>query len=208
MSGLPPVPALAFSEEGHRYTVAGRQVDHVTAPLDFFNTEVQRVSIEILEAAGALGTAVHLACAIDDRHRFLGGPPLDDNSVDDLVLPYLLGWRRFCDDCGFRPDLVEQPFYHPEIDCAGTVDVVGKMKGARWLLDRKSGVLSRFTGPQTGGYKLLAERNGAGPIEARGAVHLGPAWPLGYKLVQCRDLNDPAYFTAMLTTYRFLKGAK
>ena len=99
---------LTFEEEGHRYTLDGRQVPSVTQilkPLDCF----ENVPPDLLERARELGSHVHLACHLDNRGD------LDEESLDQEIWPYLTQYRRFRADCGWKLFASELRVAHPKL---------------------------------------------------------------------------------------------
>lgn len=202
MSAVLEQPELEFDAETHTYRVFGRRVEHLTGVLDFFDQSLKSVPLETLEAAAELGTAVHKACELDDLRR------LKESSVDPLVRPYLEGWRRFRREMEFVPSFMEEPLYHPEYDFACKPDRIGSLRGqAGWVVEIKSGAMSRLAELQTGAQALMAERHGLGPIIGRAAVYLGPQHALGYRFQQHKDPHDRSTFLSFLSAHRWLKRA-
>lgn len=192
---------LLFDPGRHRYTIGGREVVHVTAVLEHFDEEIQRLkrqSPDVIAAAGDLGTAVHVACELDDRGV------LDEGTVEEIVGKRLEQWRKFRREKGFVPVLIEARVYHPVYQYAGTLDRMGALDGCRSLIDIKSGAVSRFAGPQTGAYRAAHEAMGGAPVEKRYSLHLTED---RYFLVPHNDVQDGTVFLSMLNCYRWLKAA-
>lgn len=191
---------LRFDAARHEYTLGSRRVIHVTEVLGHFDEGIARAKAnhaEAVLAAGDLGTAVHVACELDDRGV------LDEASVDQVVGVRLEQWRKFRREKGFVPVLIEARVYHRAYDYAGTLDRMGALDGCRSLIDLKSGVVSRLAGPQTGAYKLAHEAGGGAPVERRFSLHLTED---RYFLVPHADPQDGTVFLSMLNTYKWLKA--
>lgn len=159
MIGLP-----VLRESDHTYWLDGRQVPGVTsilAPLCSF----EFVKADVLQAAADFGTAVHLACELDD----LG--TLDEEALDPALAPYLSAWRKFSRDCAVEWDLIEQTVYHPTLRYAGKLDRYGRVVGSTALVDIKStAALYQSVGPQLAAY--LKAIPGAPVLTKRLAVQL------------------------------------
>jgi len=80
---------------------------------------------QTLEEASLRGTAVHMACEIWDLNKFFGEPPLNMNTVDPVVLPYLEGWWKFLDETGFVPTHIEHEVISQRYDYIGHPDRFG-----------------------------------------------------------------------------------
>jgi hypothetical protein len=153
---------LTFDEATHTYRFNGQVVPGVTTilqPLSDFDAVPPRV----LKAASDFGTAVHLACELDDLGE------LDIERLDASLVPYLMAWRKFSADHSVTWDLIEHPVYHGTMRYAGTLDRFGLVSGQRTVVDIKSSVqLYPSVGPQLAAYgNALAE-----PFAQRMAVQL------------------------------------
>lgn len=186
---------LTFDADRHEYRFNGVVVPSVTqilAPLSNF----EFVNPEVLAAAQAFGTAVHRACELDDLHQ------LDEDALDENLMPYLQGWRMFMTEHACRWEAVELRVYHHAMGYAGTLDRVGYVDGDRSMVDIKSGArLFPSTGPQTAAYAQAYA-----PLAARSfkryAVRL---YPNGYELKQYTSPTDWATFASLITLQTFCK---
>lgn len=137
---------LTFDADTHTYRFDGVVVPGVTTilkPLTDFST----VPPHVLDAASAFGTAVHLACELDD----LG--TLDEAALDPALKPYLDAWRKFSAEHAVQWDQIEQRVYHPTMRYAGTLDRFGRVDGDLTVVDIKSSVqLYPSVGPQLAAY--------------------------------------------------------
>jgi len=137
---------LVFCEPHHRYWFGGHRVPSVTTilkPLDNFDG----VDPEVLEAARLRGIAVHSATQYDDDGD------LDMGTVDDMIRPYLLAWRKFKGETGFETILSEHRVMSTRYRYAGTLDRIGLLGGRQVLLDIKTGEqVPLSAGPQTAAY--------------------------------------------------------
>lgn len=186
---------LTFDPVKHEYRDGARVIPSVTQilqPLSNFDF----VDPDVLAAAQAFGTAVHMACELDDNGT------LDEAALDPELLPYLQGWRKFVAEHNCRWEAIELRVYHQDMGYAGTLDRVGYVDGDRGLLDIKSGTrLFPSTGPQTAAYAQAYA-----PLSARSfkrfAVRL---FPDGYELKQYSSPTDWATFASLITLQTFCK---
>lgn len=132
-----------FDPATHRYTVGNKivpsvtQVVHGVMPLGINDTwAMQR------------GTALHLACALDNQNR------LDLATVHDEIRPKLDAWRRFRADFPRVIVANELPLFHEDYQYAGTPDVIFDDDGNSIVCDIKSSVWPQSF-VQIGGYSLL-----------------------------------------------------
>jgi hypothetical protein len=181
-----------LDEATHTYTLNGVRVPGVTsilAPICDFS----RVPPDVLRAASEFGTAVHLACELDDRGD------LDEEQLDPALAPYLLGWRKFSKDYTVKWSLIEELVYHPVMGYAGKLDRYGVVKGDDTVVDIKSSAqLYPSVGPQLAAYQKAIP--GASLLTKRMAVQLkadgtytaksytSPSdWPLFASLITLRN---------------------
>lgn len=184
---------LTFDAAKHEYRDGGKVIPSVTQilqPLSNFDF----VDPDVLAAAQDFGTAVHLACELDDNGT------LDESALDPELLPYLLGWRKFMTEHHCKWEATELKVYHHAMGYAGTLDRVGLVDGDRSMVDIKSGTrLFPSTGPQTAAYAQAYA-----PLSARSfkryAVRL---FPNGYELKQYTSPTDWATFASLITLQTF-----
>jgi hypothetical protein len=188
---------LEFHADGHRYTVGGRAVPGVTSVLRAAGILRFAEGVPAYRIARALsrGTAVHLALAL----RF--EDTLDPASVHPDVEGYLYAWDVFASEhyAGFVPEAAEVCWYDPTLGFAGQPDVVGTMRGTRWLLDVKCGPYQPGYEAQVAAYRLLARANGV-PTDAGGLVLLRANGT--FQLRPCEDRYAEADFRAALHLVR------
>jgi hypothetical protein len=182
-----------LDEASHTYTLGGVKVPGVTsilAPLCDFS----RVNADVLQAAADFGTAVHLACELDD----LG--TLDEESLDPALAPYLSAWRKFSRDNEVKWTLIEELVYHPTMGYAGKLDRYGKVLNDDAVVDIKSSVqLYPSVGPQLAAYaKAIPE---ATMLTRRIAVQLRPDG--SYVAKKYTSPNDWAVFASLITLRNF-----
>lgn len=153
---------LTFDEATHTYRYNGNVVPGVTtilAPLSDFS----RVPPHVLRAAADFGTAVHLACELDDLSE------LDETTLDQALTPYLAAWRKFSAEHEVEWTLIEHQVFHKALGYAGTLDRLGRVKGLDTVLDIKSSAqLYPSVGPQLAAYQQASEH----PTVQRMAVQL------------------------------------
>lgn len=198
-----PGGELTFDHVDHAYFVDGVRKPNVTEILQEAGLTKLWGSADQQAYARDLGIAVHKACELHDRGTLL------QSSVDPVVRPYLDAYLMFLEVN--RPEIlaIEERVYHRELGYCGTLDramVLPSARGGRQsaIVDFKSGVLRRASGPQTAAYlhaytpKHWANWN-------RYALHLkGDAT---YELVPYRSENDWRVFVAALTVHRWRQAA-
>jgi hypothetical protein len=173
---------IEFDEPSHRYTVDGREFPSVTGILEPY-TGLSYVDRELLHKAAEFGNHVHLACHLHDRGE------LDEATLDQALVPYLDGWKRFLDDSGAIVILSEYRVASRKHGFAGTFDKLLFWGKSERLADIKSGsVLPKTVGPQTAGYvEGYAEETGQ-RIRDRYCIHLpGDGKYKSHKLTDARD---------------------
>ena len=112
---------LSFDAATHRYSWEGKTVPGVTSVLAPLSS-LHMVDPDLLDAASAFGTAVHLAAELDDLGQ------LDESDLDPALRPYLAGWRRFSKDWQVQWDGIEEQVYHGTLRYAGTLDRRGTVR--------------------------------------------------------------------------------
>jgi len=183
---------LTFDEAAHAYYWNGVRVPSVTqvlAPL----MNLDAVDADVLRRASAFGTAVHMACELDD----LG--TLDEATLSEPLRPYLAGWRKFSKDYGCRWDGIELRVFHKTMRYAGTLDRRGLVGGHNAYVDIKSGTsLYHSVGPQLAAY--AAADCGIPGARRRYAVRL---FPDGYELKEYTSPADWPVFASLITLRQF-----
>lgn len=139
--------ALEFDAATHTYRHNGVVVPSVTQILAPLYDGLQHIRPDVLAAAGERGTAVHLACELDDEDD------LDESTLDPVLVPYLDAWRLFKQQKKVRILAIEARVFHSALRYAGTLDRDIEMDEEPGILDLKAtAVMSPITGPQTAAY--------------------------------------------------------
>lgn len=186
---------LTFDQESHTYRWNGAVVPSVTQILRPL-MDLDAVDPDVLRRASAFGTAVHLACELDDKGT------LDESALDPALAPYLAGWRQFSKDYGCRWEALESRVYHSTLRYAGTLDRRGTVGGHQAYVDIKSGTsLYHSVGPQLAAY--AAADCGIPGARRRYAVRLDPRLPAGYELQEYTDPRDWPVFASLITLRGF-----
>lgn len=187
--------AVVFNAERHEYTVDGQRVPSVTQVLGSLY-DFSHVPPAVLAAKGELGTAVHIACELDDD------ADLDEASVSDAVRPYLDGYRLFKQHKLTRVTATEQIVSH-RLGYAGKFDLLTEFDDARWLIDWKTPlVISPAVALQTAAYVAALPPELAPPAGMklkRAALQLKNDGT--YKLHEFSDPNDFAVFVSFLNVH-------
>ena len=205
---------VEFDPEQHAYTVKGFRVPSVTQVIN----QYQKVTIcggaymvdvftgatfdaSLFERAGNAGTALHKGTEL-----LLTGETLDWSALAPQLVAPLENFAAFLEDFPMKPLMIETPMYSQKWGYAGTVDWIVEMFGKRWLIDLKTGIVSKMAGVQTSAYeKLFRENTGWTGQLKRAVLHL-PKDGGKVKLIEQGNPDDWEFFKARLTTYNFLNG--
>lgn len=122
---------LLFFDQGHRYTIDGRELPSVSQLCRFLSREIYGdVNQFTLDAAASRGTKVHKATEALDLYGKV--------DVDDDILPYLKAYLKFRREHDVKWEKVEHATYHPEDGYAGTIDRYGSVDSKRAIVDIKT----------------------------------------------------------------------
>lgn len=187
-------PRLTFDADRHVYQLADRVLPSVT---------------QILQEAGVAdfsapwftsdvltrGTFVHQAIMLDNEGD------LDESTLDEQLVPYVSGWRRFVAESHCAIEHWERPICDPVLGYAGTLDGIVRMlfggREQRVLIDVKCG-LYPSAGPQTAAYRRCAAALYSTPVVLQRAVVELPG-DGSYRLHPLTDhTGDEALFLAAL----------
>lgn len=193
---------LTFDPATHTYRLGGQVVPSVTQLLDPIRPDFSMVPAHVLEAKRALGTAVHLACELDDEGD------LDDESLDPVLAPYVAAWRKFKADTGAEVLMNEQRLAHTALRFAGTLDRLVRVRGGDvYLIDLKTSVsMAASFGVQLAGYQLLLDESAFTTKLTRKGLQLKDDGT--YKLVPFNNPNDVAAFRACLSIFHWKESQK
>jgi len=183
------VNGLEFNSEKHQYRHGGKVRVGLTSLLANYGFGVNRF---YTGAGRELGTNLHTLC------QFLAEGDLDWDTVDPLNLAQLKNYERFLSDTQFKPEILEVPFYGPEIQVATKPDQVGMM--AKWLslVEIKRGVRLDYHELQTAGQKIILAENGVKVVNRFG-LYLGEK---NYRLIRHEnDAQDAASFHVLARAY-------
>lgn len=136
---------LTFDPQPHEYRLDGRKIPGVTRVLDEL-LDFRFAKREDLERARQLGRAVHAACEFHDKGV------LDEATVAQVVMPYLVAYRRFLAEVKPEWRGIEEKVCHELHGYAGTLDRRGFVFKRRSVLDIKSGAPTATVGLQTAAY--------------------------------------------------------
>ena len=138
-----------FDSETHTYTDdAGTEYPSVTTIIK----EVWPVDTRFYRStASDRGTAIHEMTALIDS----GLATIDDMVGEEQYIP-IRSWCTFVDRMGGEFAAVEEPFIHPTLHYAGTIDRILKTDGEVLLLDQKNGASAAWHELQLGAYAVGA----------------------------------------------------
>jgi hypothetical protein len=124
------VEELYLDEATHTYWLGKTKFDSVTEILKFLG--LSRCYDGISSFYSERGKAVHKAVEFVDKGT------LDESSLSDLVRPYVVAYRKFLAESGYRPHAWEVPLYDSNLRFAGTIDKVGYLGDKLGILDIKT----------------------------------------------------------------------
>ena len=204
---------FTFNEDEHRYYLKNVEIPGVTKTLEEVGiSDFSFVDFDILEKAKRFGSALHRATELLDKGT------LNESSVDNALIPYLQGYKMFCEDYGFVPEMVEFQSYSAKYRYGFTLDRIGsfskqkhsyysKFEGKRALIDIKSGAFMPSYALQTAAY--LNGYNEHFPrlekVRLRICVRLCPGH---YKIDVHKDKSDFSTWLACLQVYNFMLANK
>lgn len=192
---------LQFDESTHTYRLDGQVVPSVTQLLKPIGPDFSQIPADVLERKRQLGTAVHLACELDDDGD------LDDDSLDPVLAPYVSAWRKFKADTGAVVLVNEKQLAHEDLRYAGTVDRVVSVGREPWLVDLKTSADPHAAyGVQLAGYEELLRKASRMQVDARATVHLRDDGT--FSLHQFTNPNDAACFRALLSIHHWKETTK
>lgn len=178
--------SFEFRADDHTYWLDGVRLPSVTEIIGYDNpyaTDYHRDR----------GSAVHKALVL-----ILAGD-LDESTVDPRVAPFLVSFREFLADSGFRPRLkyCEKPMYHKGWKYAGTPDLVGKLGRRPCVIECKTTSLGNAD-IQCSAYVNLVNQHSAG-VMSHGFVRFGLLLKPGqYSLTEFKDPGDFPRFCELL----------
>ena len=191
---------LTFDSQSHAYRLAGAIVPSVTQVLQVMETfsfgrggsmgERQADTAMTFQRAREFGSHVHAATDFFDKGV------LDEQTLDESLKPYLLGWKNFLRDTGFQVTHSEQQVFHPLLKYAGTLDRRGIWKKTTWCLDIKTGKPPKTVGPQTAAYQVACD--GVHPRKRMCVELCGEGL---YKIHLCENSTDFSLFTSCLNLW-------
>ena len=185
---------FTFLPDGHQYIEDGLTRKSVTQRLNESGLVCYAgIPEDVLQRKADIGTAAHLACWYWDEGD------LNWDSVDDAVVPYVLGWVKFRKETDFVPRIIERRGIG---EMAGvrygyTLDREGVFNGSDYLIEIKcTAAVEPSWRPQTAAYEHALFKLD-GKRRRRIAVHLKPNG--NYSLVSMQDVQDYMIFRTVLT---------
>ncbi len=160
---------------------------------------------EVMKAAGLIdarwftehsrekGSAAHKAC------HFFDEDDLDETTMDPVIAPHVAAWKKFREETGFKPVIIEKSLHSVVYNFAGTPDRAGILNGQEVIVEIKTGGISFLTGLQLAAQDiLLAEAEG---FRAKKRFAVQTKNTGSYKLTQFNDPMDRGYFLSTLSMW-------
>src|SRR3990167_5252355 len=190
-----PETTFRFDAETHQYWLDDEELPPVSSILvDAGLAPKFSYRNSKIDYARDLGTYVHAACALWDRLE------LDEDVLDPAIVPYLAGWRAFCQKHACRWRLIEDADYHATLGYAGIVDRCGQVGFETFVVEIKTGQPAEWHGIQLSAYLPLTGETDAGLM----AVYLHADGTYNEVVYP----NRFEVFEAALTVARWKKEAK
>jgi len=190
---------LVFEPELHVYRLGDRVLPSVTqilaaAGISDFSAPW------FTDAVKDRGTFIHAAIALDNEGD------LDDETLDDALVPYVEGWRRYRLESECEIEHWEVPVCDPVLGYAGTLDGIVRTvdergRETRTILDVKR-ALYPSAGPQVAAYRRCAAALYGRPVLFKRAVLELPG-DGSYKLHPLTNEMDETVFLAALRVLHF-----
>lgn len=186
---------LIRDEATHTYYLNGVRVPSVTQILGYLK-DFSGIPPAVLERKRQIGTATHKACELDALGE------LDDDTVHELIAPYLAGFRKWRAESGAVIKETETFVHHPRLRYAGQLDLIAQLGRWGWLIDIKTAAEhSPIWAIQAAGY--LACRHDAASLK-RAALQLKPdgtyKW---HPYDRPENAGDPSVWTAMVLQHQW-----
>lgn len=188
--------AIEFDAATHTYRVNGRIVPSVTQIITSAGlSDYSHVAPQVLELACDFGRACHLACELWDNGE------LDEAKLDVALVPYLDGWKKFCDHYATKILSSEKRVASAKYGYAGTADKIAVIGGDLCIIDLKtSTAVAPCTALQTAAYQQAYEESTGNIIGRRFAVQLLPG---AYKITGYKDKSDFRVFLSALQIHNW-----
>lgn len=139
---------IEYNDERHEYKIDGVIVPSVTQVIAPLSPDFSFVDAEVMERASNFGRAVHAACEQDDNGD------LDENALDENLVPRLVAWRLFKKECGVVIDSNEEIVFSRKHRVAGRLDRRVKIDRKEAIVDIKTCTsLHDVVGVQLAGYE-------------------------------------------------------
>lgn len=198
------MPEFTFDPQTHTYFLDGAQIPGTTDVLKEMRiVDYSFINQDTLQRAAKFGTAAHRATELSDQGV------LDLESLSPPLVPYLEAWKKFREDFGFMPELIEYRSFHPLHKYGFTLDRIGKFlksthKGRRATVDIKTGIILPGFAIQTaayeGGYNANYPRKKS---DLRMTVRLKDDGT--YQIEVHENKSDFSTFLSCLQLYRYRK---
>lgn len=190
---------LEFRASDHTYWLGSRRlpsVSEVIAPLSPFANG--SIPSRHLDAARLRGSAVHLACQLDDERD------LEEASLDPWLQPYVVAWRDFRRLWVGELLAIERPLADATRGFAGTPDRIARSREGRLVVvDIKTGDSAPVHAIQLAAYAELARAEfeaGARRVQ-RLVVRLMPDGK--FSLIEHKTGSDWNVFLAALSLWKW-----
>ena len=181
---------INFDEASHTYTTEIEGTKMVVPSVSTIISHILELDYSGIDPFYAdRGTAVHKAVEL------LIADNLDEESLDEEVIPFFKAYQKFVKETKFKAQESEVRVFNKNLWVAGTLDLIGSIGGKRVLMDIKTGQKHKWHHLQTAGYALLSDNENI----KRYCLYLTKKET--YKLEPHESISDYSLFKSMAEVY-------
>lgn len=186
---------VVFEPDTHTYWYGMEQLPSVSEILrPLTESYLAAIPEATLNWKRDLGIAVHEACELYDLEL------LDETTLDERIVPYLEGYKRFWMDMQPSWDAIERLVVEPDARYAGRLDRAGRVAGRATILDIKTSVaIQPSTAIQLWAYAMAYDEMAAPDLAV---LQLKPDGSYAYRTFTDYDLYSETW-DALLTIHRW-----
>ena len=181
-----------YDEKTHIHFSDSKSIPSVTEVLALFFPPSKFYT----ESGKDKGTNLHLCC------QYLAEKDLDWDTVSQEIIPQARSYERFLKESGFKPTILETPFFDKTIWVCGKPDQIGELGGRLSVIDIKRGSKLQTHKLQTAAYKMILTHNDI-PVMDRYALYLSDD---KYRIEKHSEQADENSFRTLLSAFHTIKN--
>ena len=191
--GLIEINELSFEESTHTYKLDGVEIPSVTTIMKPLSQSLYKTVDEaVLNKAAERGTIIHNAIENFIKFGFSDCP--------HEYITYFHAFLQWCKD--YSVEIIQSEFktYHKLMKYAGTIDLICKIGGEKFIVDYKTSasVNRMLTGVQTEAYAKAFESHGM-KIDKKAILHLTKYGKYDFIEYNHNDYESWNVFVALMT---------